>query len=361
MSDPRQNRGKIYPLPLLLTYILLAKLAGCDKPTSIFQWVRQHQTELLSLSDTRHQRVPCLNTYRNIMNAGLGMDALMTAFNQYLLSTYGGQQSRLIVIDGKTLCGTIPKGETAGTHLLAAYLPEEGVVLRQIEVDSKENEITAAHGLLEEIPLKDRVVCGDAMHTQRQLSVEILAQGGDYLWFVKENQPSLCFDVTQFFKPPRKAAGWHHQELPYDVAQETNKGHGRLETRRLTLIEDTEAFLSWPGVKQVFMLERDVTQLKRGHHTHEIAYGITSCDRESASAEQLLAWTRQYWGIENGLHYRRDVTLREDDTRMSMAHMPAIMATINNFIVGLTQKLGFSNLAHARRVFAYHISAQLMA
>ena len=101
-------------------------------------------------------------------------------------------------------------------------------------------------------------------------------------------------------------------------------------------------------------------ELKSGHTSSEVAYGLTSRQPETASAEQLLDWTRQYWGIENGLHYRRDVTLKEDSTRMSLSKMPRVMATLNNFIVGLTQKLGYLNLAEARRVFDFSIATQIM-
>lgn len=92
-----------------------------------------------------------------------------------------GQQSILVVIDGKTRQDTIPKGKTQGVHLLAAYLPEDGIVLLQVAVESKENEITAAPRLLAELDLRGRIVCSDAMFAQRQLSLQIVAQGGDYI------------------------------------------------------------------------------------------------------------------------------------------------------------------------------------
>lgn len=94
--------------------------------------------------------------------------------------------------------------------------------------------------------------------------------------------------------------------------------------------------------------------------TREVIYGLTSCD-SSTSADEVLAWTRQYWGIENGLHYRRDVTLREDATRISQPALARAIAAINNFIVGLALKLGYANLASARRVFDARIAAQLHA
>jgi len=360
LTDYRAKRGKVYPLSMVLVLVMLAKLAGEDKPSGMASWIQQRKQELLGFFDVYHRRLPCLNTIRNILSSAFDVDEFAQILLNYLHQTYGGQTSRLVTIDGKTMRGTIPKGLTQGVHLLAVYLPEEGITLKQVAVGSKENEITACPALIEGIPLKNRIVCADAMQTQRTLSVKILAQGGDYIWIVKDNQPTLRADVEQFFKPVRHAAGWHIPELPRTFAQTSNKAHGRLERRQLTLMNDDQQFLDWPGVRQVFKVEKTVTQIKTNQTSNEVTYGITSCSPEKADAQQMLKWVRGYWGIENGLHYRRDVTLREDATRMSNPTMANAMATINNFMIGLTQKLGFSNLADARRQFGYKIGRQLL-
>jgi predicted transposase YbfD/YdcC len=305
--------------------------------------------------------MPCLNIIRGVLQEVISIEELEKLLGTYLYETYGGQQSRLVTMDGKTMRGTIPKGCRQGIHLMAAYLPEEGIVLRQVVVDSKENEISAAPQLVEALDLKNRVICGDAMQTQRQLSVKILAKGGDYLWFLKENQATLLADAQRFFEPPQRCAGYALPKLSRSVAQSTNNGHGRLEKRHLTLMVDEQQFLDWPGVKQVFRLERRVKQVRTGIETTEVVYGITSCDPEVGTAKQMVKWTRAYWGIENGLHYRRDVTLHEDATRISKpnSNLARAIAAINNFIVALAQKLRYANLASARRVFNARIAAQL--
>ncbi len=122
---------------------------------------------------------------------------------------------------------------------------------------------------------------------------------------------------------------------------------------------DEEQFLDWTGVRQVFKLERYVRCVRTGKETTEVAHGITSCPPEKASAAQMLTWTRQYWGIENGLHYRRDVTLREDATRISEPALAKTIAAINNFVIVISQKLDYWNLAAARRIFDARIAAQL--
>lgn len=359
LTDTRDARGKIYPLSMILTLIVLAKLAGEDKPSGITEWIRLRCDSFVKLFQCKHQRMPCLNIIRGVLREIVSLDELEKLLGHYLHETYGGGDSKLISIDGKTMRGTIPKGSTQGVHLLAAYLPAEGVVIKQVEVDTKENEIKAAPQLLEGIAVKNKVVCGDAMHTQRQFSVDILAKGGDYMWFVKENQPTLLADVEQFFKPAQHYAGWPLPHLPRTVAETTDKGHGRLEKRTLTLMVDEKEFLDWPCVRQVFKLERYVQQLKTGKESTDVIFGISSCAPEKASAEQMLQWARQYWGIENGLHYRRDVTLHEDATKTSQPPLAKTISAINNFVVGLSQKLGYSNLASARRIFDARIAAQL--
>lgn len=355
LTDRRKAQGKRYTLPFLLSAILLAKLAGEDTPKGIADWLKLRREQIVAAFNLKRPSVPAYNTIRRTLADTLSAEDLQRSFRQFLHQNYGGQQSILVVIDGKTLRGTIPKGKTQGVHLLAAYLPEEGIVLLQVAVTSKENEITAAPRLLAKLDLKGRIVCGDAMFTQRDLSVQIVAQGGNYIWFAKDNQQQLATDVKQFFVPPRQAKGWHVPRLPRTAAQKIEKDHGRLEHRTLTLMADETGFVDWPALEQVFKLDRKVTCCQTGVVTEETVYGITSLSPEQATAKQMLAWTRAYWGIENGLHYRRDTTLREDTIRMSSKNQAQVMATLNNFIIGLVSKLRFSNLATARR----HFDAQL--
>lgn len=360
LTDTRQARGKIYSLSFILTIVLLAKLAGEDKPSAIAEWIRLRRIQLVTAFGCPRERVPCLNTIRTVLSEVISLAELQKLFNQYLHECFGGQQSQLVTMDGKTMRGTIPKGSQQGVHLLAAYLPEEGIVLAQVAVDNKENEISAAPKLIRQLDLRQRIVCGDALLTQRDISADVLAQGGDYIWFLKENQPTMKRDVEQFFKPPRKAAGWHPPALPKQTTKRVTKGHGRLETRQLTCMNDETGFLDWPGIEQVFQLQQTVVDCRTGETSQDVRYGISSLDAERFSASQLLELIQAYWGIENGLHYRRDVTLLEDATRITKPQLAEAISIMNNFIIGLTSKLGFSNLASARRYFdadiAFHLA-----
>lgn len=359
--DKRQEKGKRYTIGLLLMVMILAKLCGEDTPYGIAEWAKMRAAELQTLFGYHRLVMPSNKTLQRLTATTVEDRALQAIIRRYLHQTYGGQQSILVTIDGKTLRGTIPKGKTRGVHLLAAYLPEEGVVLLQIEVQQKENEIVAAPCLLQQIDLKGRVVSGDAMFAQRDISVVVLAEGGDYLWFVKDNQPSLHEDVQRFFQVVEHAPGWHVPPLPQAVAEKTQKQAGRIETRRVTAIPDENNYLNWPGVATVFKLERHVSRPKKEESSCQVVFGITSVPFTPLLAQQLLTWTREHWAIENKLHYRRDVTLREDATRMKQTHQAQVVATLNNLVVALTTYLGFSNLASARRFFQARFDALLFS
>ncbi|MCB8980775.1 MAG: ISAs1 family transposase [Ardenticatenaceae bacterium] len=129
-------------------------------------------------------------------------EELEATLRQYLHEQYGGQSSVLVAVDGKTMRGTIPKGMTQGVHLLTAYLVEEGIVLKQVEVLPEQNEISTAPALLAGLYLKDKVVIADALQTQRSFCMAVLRQGGQYVLWAKENQSTLLADIQQFFEPP---------------------------------------------------------------------------------------------------------------------------------------------------------------
>jgi predicted transposase YbfD/YdcC len=361
VNDKRQEKGKRYSIGILLIVVILAKLCGEDTPYGIAEWAKMRGRELQQLFGYHRQVFPSNKTLQRLADTSLEDEELQATIRHYLHRSYGGQQSVLVTIDGKTLRGTIPKGKSRGVHLLAAYLPEEGVVLMQIEVGQKENEIVAAPELLRQLDLKGRVVTGDAMFTQREISVAVLAQGGDYLWFVKDNQPRLHEDVQRFFQDVKHAPGWHVPPLPQAVASDRCKQSGRVETRRLTAIPDEHNYLQWPGLNTVFRLERHVSQPQKGEERSQVAYGITSLAFTPELAKELLNWTRQHWRIENRLHYRRDVTLREDATRMKQTHQARVVATLNNFVVALADYLGFSYLPSARRFFQAKLDALIFS
>ena len=191
MNDSPGKQGRIYPLWYLLTVICRAKLSGEHTPTEITEWIRLRYRAPMEAMGAHWRPAPSPSTIqRTLAESVLGAE-LQEVCRQFLHEGYGGQQTALVAIDGKTMRGTIASGNTQGVHLLSAYLREEGVTSAQEAVAKDENELVAAPELLAQLDLRGRAVSGDAMFTQRNLSVQVIAQGGDYLWFVKENQPTF--------------------------------------------------------------------------------------------------------------------------------------------------------------------------
>lgn len=355
LEDNRKAKGKRYSLALVLLLIILAKLCGEDTPLGIADWARLRTSQLVEFLKLDRKTLPCHNTYRRVLRKAVNLMELQRMSSQFLTKGLNQGHSVLIAIDGKTLRGTIPKGESRGVHLLAAYLPDEGIVLMQMAVDQKENEIRVAPSLLQTIDLRDKVVRADALLTQRKLSALIVDAGGDYLWAVKENQPQMLADIREVFNPTPSGPAWSHVPRDLRMAKTIDSGHGRLEKRILTASSFLNEYVEWPGLKQVFRLEREVIAQGTGEIRKDVTYGMTSLSAEAGPPERLLDYMRGYWGIENGLHYRRDRTLREDTTRISHPHLAEAMAIINNLVIGLVKWRGFGNLAAARRFYSAYV------
>jgi predicted transposase YbfD/YdcC len=201
--------------------------------------------------------------------------------------------------------------------------------------------------LLAQLALERRTITGDALYCQRTLCRQIRAAGGDYLVLVKENQPTLLADIQTLFDQPPPG------EVFRSVV-ETSRGHGRHESRRLWAATALAAYLEWPGVQQVGKVERVVRQGSRT--SDETRYFVTS-HGPATTAEQLLQMVRGHWGIENRLHYVRDVTLGEDASRIRSGAAPQVMAALRNAVINLLRHGGATNIAARLRAIGWSGSA----
>jgi len=355
LTDLRKARGKRYSLEALLMIVLLAKLSGQDRPVEIADWAKNNQERLVGLLKLKRDKMPHHNTYRRILAYKVYREEIEQLVQEHHAQ---GKQGHHYGVDGKTVRGTRQAGEMRGEHLLSIYDIQEGKVLVQMEVDSKENEIVVAPQALEKVNLTGKIISADAMHTQRGFSAQIVDDGGDYIFPVKENQPRLHQDIQQLFAPEHPKPGFGMFSTDFSQAIQVSKGHGRLEIRTITTSEMLNAHVKWPGLEQVYRLERQFNWLRAGtcyKQTCEIEYGITSLSRSQATPLQILQNRRNHWYIETGLHYRRDVTFREDTTRMTIGDMGSVMAAINNLTLALIRQAGFLNAAQGRRWFAGHL------
>jgi predicted transposase YbfD/YdcC len=358
ISDPRGAKGKWYSVVMLLVVIFLAKLAGKDKPDEIAEWAKNHAEELVEMLKLKRKKMPSHSTIRRVFHSILDeveFDRLAQEYQQQ--EQNGGGE--VLAMDGKTLRGTRVAGQERSDHVLSLYEVEDQGVLAQAAVDSKENEIVAAPRVLEQVSLKGKIVTGDAMHTQKATSQQILTGGGDYLWPVKENQPRLYEAIQRLFAPDNPKPGFGKIETDFLTVCKTNYGHGRFEKRTIQTSAMLNDYLDWPEVGQVYRLEREFSWIRQGKiykTSREIEFGLTSLSRDQASPTKVLNVRRTHWMIETGLHYRRDVTFSEDDTRMTIGAAGRVLATIHNLVIRLIKRAGHQNAAKARRHFEGHLN-----
>jgi len=357
VGDPRHAHGKRYRLTTLLVIIFLAKLCGKDRPGEIADWAKNHAEELAGLLKLRRSWMPHHNTIRRVFQ-----DIVEEAEFDRLAQEYSQQEQMgegdVLSMDGKALRGTRIAGQEGSDYVLSIYNVAEQQVVAQAAIDSKENEIVAAPRVLEQVGLAGKIVTGDALHTQRAISEQIVERGGHYLWPVKENQPRLYEDIQRLFAPDKPKPGFGKITTDFLSTSKVNWGHGRLEKRTIQTSAMLNDYLDWPGIGQVYRLERKFDWVRQGKvykTSSEIEYGITSLGRDQASPAKVLRIRRQHWRIETGLHYRRDVTFHEDATRMTIAAAGRILATVHNLVLGLIKRAGYINAAQARRYFEGHI------
>lgn len=360
LIDRRKACGRQYSLALIVTVAVLAKRAGYSRVEAIADWAKLRQHELHILFGTKRARMPHHTTWSRILGRAVDVPALEHLVGRLLTPPALGEVpdrcSLAVALDGKTIRGTIPRGQSHGSvHLLAAYMPRRGVVLLQVAVETKANEIVAAPGLLGQLALSGVLITGDAMFTQRALSIQIVEAGGDYLWMVKDNQPSLRSEIELLFTPEYVSAGWSAPAVDFTTARTIECGHGRIAERLLTASSLLADYRDWPYLAQVFKLEYRATDLHTGKVTIAVRYGVTSAPNQVLDARGLLRATRGHWGIETGLHSRRDGSFAEDGMRTRTGQAPHVLATLNNVALGLLGGQGITDVASAQRALAYHI------
>lgn len=362
IPDHRARRGVRYPLASLLLIGVLAKLAGQASSRGIAHWAQLRTHELTELFHLKRERMPHFSTWSRVLGYAVKPEDVEEIVGRFFAQASCPTQDKRtciqLAIDGKTLRGTIPLGQSHGVHLVAAYLPQEGVVLGQVQASNWGSEPGAASKLVASIDLRGMVVTGDAIFASRPLSSKIVQAKADYLWMVKENQKQMYQDIQTLFEPQPSRPGWSAPPTDFRSASSIDKGHGRVEKRRITVSSLLASYSQWPALWQVFQIERERTNAL-GETQREVHYGITSLSTAQASPKRLLQLVRDHWGIENGLHYRRDRTFDEDRSQLRMGHAPHLLAWLNNTAIGLFRRQGETNLPHAQRTFEYQFDRAL--
>lgn len=358
LPDVRHARGKRHPLPALLLLACVAMLAGARGESAIADWAKNYGGEWRSRLGFTHPTGPSQSTLHRVFAQipVVLLEARLAQWAQQVVAARAVGEGEIaplvgVAMDGKTLRMSKRCGGT-DCHLLSLFSHRGGVVLGEVAVHDRTNEITVSTDALALLTLTGVVVTGDALLTQQRIAQTILDGGNDYLLVVKENQPALHTEIAVLFADADAVVA---------VAEETTRHSQRQERRQLRASAELSGYSRWPGLAQVLCMERRVTDLRTGITTTERAYAVTSLACHRATPRQLLTVWREHWHIENCLHYVRDVTFGEDASTVRTGSIPQVLAAVRNTAIGLLRLAGATNIAAACRRYAAQPALALAA
>ena len=329
LPDPRQLGKVIYPLDEVLLLCLLAVLAGSEAITDIARF-GERKLELLRRFRPFRDGTPSHDHLGDIL-ATLDAEQFQRCFVAWV-AALTGVSADVIAIDGKTSRRS-KRGTKEAIHMVSAFAARQRLVLGQVKVSDKSNEIVAIPALLEMLAIEGAIVTIDAMGCQRDIAAKIVAKKADYVLALKGNQGTLREDI-ELFATEQKAKGFRDTTVS---RHETVDGdHGRIETRTYTAFHDV-AWLQerheWPGLQGFIMVES--TREIGDRIERETRFYITSL---LWFAAQLAPVVRGHWTIENSLHWILDMIFRDDECRVSTNHAPANFTTIKHMALNLIRR-----------------------
>jgi predicted transposase YbfD/YdcC len=353
LPDPRQAGKITYPLQEILLLCLLAVLAGAEGFVDIARFGKK-KIELLRRFLPFKDGTPSHDQLGDIF-ATLDAAAFQRCFVAWVAKLIG-VSADVVAIDGKTVRRSSHKrGGKAAIHMVSAFAARQRLVLGQVKVADKSNEIVAIPALLDMLAIEGAIVTIDAMGCQREIARKVVDKKADYILALKGNQGSLREDV-ELFADEQKANGFKDTKVTKHKTVDAD--HGRIETRTYTVIHDV-AWLQerheWPGLQGVVMVEsqREIPGPSMSANTfeRETRFYITSL---AWVAEQIGPAVRAHWMIENGLHWVLDMNFRDDECRVRTDHAPANFTTIKHMALNLIRRApGKDSLRLRQKVAAW--------
>jgi predicted transposase YbfD/YdcC len=355
VTDPRQRRGVRHGLVTVLSVAVCAVAAGARSFVAIAEWAADLPVEVAAALGI-NAAPPSESAVRRLVQRldPDRFDTVIGAWIQQLSRAHvPAGRRRVLAVDGKTLRGS-RQLDTAGTavagrHLLAVIDHHCRVVLGQVAVDTatqgKGSEINQFVPLLDTltgVDLPGVVITADALHTQREHVADLQTRGAHWVLTVKGNQPSLRRQLAEL---PWKAVAAEHRSV--------ETGHGRREIRTLKVVTIATG-IAFPHARQAIQVTRRTRPVsartgRKGRWRTETVYAITDLAPHQARPDELAAWIRGHWQIENGLHWVRDVTFGEDASRVRTGAGPQVMASLRNLATSLHRLAGATNIAAALR------------
>ena len=357
VADPRRARGIRHRLATVLTVMVFAVLAGARTYREIGDRAADLPVVLLEPAGTRRcgptglLRVPSGSTIRRLAEA-IDAEAADLLVGRWLaersarLAAAKADQDTCndglfgVAVDGKTVRNSDDGLGRQNVKLFSAMLHHEAIIIAQLAVPVETTEVTQVKGLLDPVELSGMVVTADAAHAQHSTAEYICKRDAHYVLTVKGNQPGLLAAVKQVMLRTARC-GYHLEE---------DRSHGRSVRREIWTAPTTT--LPFPGAAQVFRIRREVSDLAGRQLSMQVVHGVTSLTAESANAASLAGWVRRHWGIENKIHWVRDVVFHEDHQhayRGASAHTTAIM---HNLAISLLRLAGTTEIRRATEYIA---------
>lgn len=334
LTDPRcpDAPNSRHLLMDILVIAVCAVIGGAEGWEDIEEYGKAQAEWLADLLDLPHG-IPGHDTFRRVLSR-LDPEELTACFIAWTQALSEASDGDMVSIDGKTLRHSFDRAtSTAAIHMVSAWASANRLVLGQLKVDEKSNEITAIPKLLQLLNVKGAVVTIDAMGCQKEIAKTITEQGADYVLALKDNHPTLAEAVTLFLNDARDTA---FADIKHAYHETVDGDHGRIETRRYWITSEIEwlgATASWSNLHSVGMVEarREVGETVQV----DTRYFLTSLPAHDPRFAQAV---RQHWGIENALHWVLDVSFQEDACRIRKEKGAQTFAVLRHIALNLLRR-----------------------
>lgn len=330
IEDYRRKGAVIHRLDHILFTTIAASISGADDLTAVALFAQENKEWLESILDLQG-KTPSESTFRTVFTL-LNPESLSRCFMEWMNDLVEKTGGRVIAIDGKAQKGTtLPGKSNSFIHIVNAWAADCGLTLGQVKVDGKSNEITAIPKLIDLLDLEGAIVTIDAMGTQTDIATKIIDAKGDYILALKGNQSSLHDEVTNYFE---QALVYGEQGSEFELVEELSSGHGREEIRRIYVTEKIDFMdgykKDWRDLRTIICIvsERTID----GETSIEPRYYISNLAPDPVLIGKSI---RSHWGVENKLHWRLDVALREDALKARLGHIAENLAAVRRIVMNL--------------------------